>query len=213
MEANCEFSIGFAIDGRVRDAILITQEDAWVGAIEIDGSTRDGAEVTELTKRVDLSEWPDGTRLIVRRERPHPGAQLSIFDNSEGFRHTGFITNTKGDDIESLELAHRGHARVEDRVRNWKDCGLSNLPFEDYVRNQAWVAVSLVAGALISWSQMICFTGALKVAEPKKMRYRIFHVAAVLVRRGRKLVLRLDETWPWASEIVSAFAKLRSAIP
>jgi hypothetical protein len=213
VEANCDFSIGFAIDGRVRDALFITQEDAWVDAIEIDGTPRDGAAVTELTKKVDLSEWPEGTRLIIRRERPHPGAQLSIFDTSEGFRHTGFITNTNGGDIESLELRHRGHARVEDRVRNWKDCGLSNLPFEDYVRNQAWVAVSLVAGALIAWSQMICFERALKVAEPKRMRYRIFHIAAVLVRRGRKLILRLDETWPWAADLVNAFSKLRGAIP
>jgi len=151
--------------------------------------------------------------LIIRRERPHPGAQLTLFDTSEGFRHTCFITNTEGKDIASLELRHRGHARVEDRIRAWKDCGLSNLPFESFVRNEAWVATSLIAGALLAWSQMTCFSGALAKAEPKTMRYRVLHVAAILVRRGRGLVMRIDETWPWANDLSRAFTKLRAAIP
>jgi len=92
-------------------------------------------------------------RVICRRERPHPGAQLSLFDTHAGWRHTCFITNTKGDDIAGLELRHRGHARVEDRVRCWKACGLSNLPFDGFCANEAWVAVSVIAGALLAWSQ------------------------------------------------------------
>jgi len=98
-------------------------------------------------------------------------------------------------------------------VRNWKACGLANLPFESYVRNETWVAVSLIAGALLAWTQMVCFHGALAKAEPKTMRYRVLHVAALLVRRGRGLVLRLDETWPWANDLSEAFTKLRAAIP
>ena len=120
-----------------------------------------------------------------------------LFDSAEGFRHTCFITNTEGTDIAALELRHRGHARVEDRIRNWKDCGLSNLPFDSFVRNEAWVATSLIAGALLAWSQMVCFDGALAKAEPKTMRYRVLHVAALLVHKSRGLILRLDKTWPW----------------
>ena len=149
-------------------------------------------------------------RVICRRERPHPGAQLSLFDTHAGWRHTCFITNTKGDDIAALELRHRGHARVEDRVRCWKACGLANLPFDGFCANEAWVAVSLIAGALLAWSQMTCFDGALAKAEPKTMRYRVLHVAAVLAHRGRDLILRLDETWPWASELATAFTRLRA---
>ncbi len=108
-------------------------------------------------------------RVICRRERPHPGAQLSLFDTAAGWRHTCFITNTVGADIAALELRHRGHARVEDRVRCWKACGLANLPFEGFCANQAWVAVSLIAGALLAWSQMTCFDGALAKAEPKNV--------------------------------------------
>jgi hypothetical protein len=212
-DANFEYSLGFPVTGSVRDALVLAQEEDWARAIETGGRIRDGAEVIELTDLMSLQKWPTSMRVICRRERPHPGAQLSLFDTHEGLRHTCFVTNTKGGDIASLELRHRGHARVEDRVRCQKACGFSNLPFEGFCANQAWVAVSLVAASLLAWSQMMCFSGVLAKAEPKTFRYRILHVAAVLVHRQRDLVLRLDETWPWASELASAFTRLRAAFP
>jgi hypothetical protein len=210
-DANFEYSIGFPISGSVRNALLLAQEEDWVRATELGGGIREGAEVIELTEVCELKGWPENMRVICRRERPHPGAQLSLFDQGEGFRHTCCITNTPDSEVPMLELAHRGHARVEDRVRNWKSCGLQNLPFEDVVRNMAWLQVSLVAGALLAWAQMVCFDGALAKAEPKTLRYRILHVAALLVRRGRGLVLRLDETWPWAGDLALAFGRVRTA--
>ena len=139
-----------------------------------------------------------------------------MFDMSEGFRHTCFITNApkNNGDVPALELRHqRTCAGRGAGVRNWKDCGLANLPFASFTQNLAWVAVSLVAGSLLAWAQMTCLDGELKKAEPKTLRYRILHVAAVLVRRGRRLVLRLDETWPWAPTLQRAFLKLRSTFP
>ena len=212
-EANFDYSIGFPISGSVRDALLLAQEEDWVRARELDDGIRDGAEVIELSELYEVTGWPDDMRLICRRERPHPGAQLSLFDTQAGWRHTCFVTNTSDDDIAALELRHRGHARVEDRVRAWKDCGLANLPFDGFCPNEAWVAVSLIAGALLAWSQMTCFDGALAKAEPKTMRYRVLHVAAVLAHRGRDLIVHLDETWPWASELATAFTRLRAAFP
>ena len=214
-EANIEYSIGHPVDQGVREALLSFQEEDWVEAIEADGTVRDGAQVAELTDLMDLSAWGEDARLICRREHPHPGAQLSLFDTSEGFRHTCFITNASALNFDAavLELRQRGHARVEDRVRCWKDCGLQNLPFASFTQNLTWVATSLVAGALIAWAQMICLDGELKKAEPKTIRYRILHVAAVLVRRGRRLILRLDETWPWAGALRRAFLRLRTAFP
>jgi len=212
-EANFDYSIGFPISGSVRDALLLAQEEDWVHAREFDGVIRAGAEVVELSELYEVEGWPPDMRVICRRERPHPGAQLSLFDTHAGWRHTCFITNTEGADIAALELRHRGHARVEDRVRAWKACGLANLPFEGFCANQAWVAVSLIAGALLAWSQLTCFEGALAKAEPKTMRYRVLHVAAVLARRGRDLVVHLDESWPWASELATAFTRLRAAFP
>ena len=211
--ANFDYSIGFPISGSVRDALLLAQEEDWVRASELDGGIRDGAEVIELTEVCELKGWPPDMRVICRRERPHPGAQLSLFDIGAGWRHTCFITNTEGRDIATLELRHRGHARVEDRVRCWKACGLANLPFDGFCANEAWVAVSVIAGSLLAWSQMTCFDGALAKAEPKTMRYRVLHVAAVLAHRGRDLILHLDETWPWASELATAFTRLRAAFP
>ena len=211
--ANFDYSIGFPISGSVRDALLLAQEEDWVGATELDGRIREGAEVTELTETIELKGWPADMRVICRREHPHPGAQLSLFDTCAGWRHTCFITNTQGDDVAALELRHRGHARVEDRVRCWKACGLANLPFDGFCANEAWVAVSLIAGSLLAWSQMTCFDGALAKAEPKTMRYRVLHVAAVLAHRGRDLIVHLDENWPWSSELATAFTRLRAAFP
>jgi hypothetical protein len=214
-EANIEYSIGHPVDAGVREALLLFQEEDWAEAIESDGTVRDGAQVAELTDLMDLSTWGEDARLICRRERPHPGAQLSLFDTPEGFRHTCFITNANALDFDAavLECRHRGHARVEDRVRCWKDCGLQNLPFASFTQNLAWVATSLLAGALIAWAQMICLDGELKKAEPKTIRNRLLHVAATLVRHGRRLILRLDETWPWAATLRRAFLKLRTALP
>jgi len=212
-DANFDYSIGFPISGSVRDALLLAQEEDWVHAREPDGAIRAGAEVVELSELYEVEGWPSDMRVISRRERPHPGAQLSLFDTDAGWRHTCFITNTKGRDITELELRHRGHARVEDRVRVWKACGLANLPFDGFCANEAWVAVSLLAGALLAWSQMTCFDGALAKAEPKTMRYRVLHVAAVLAHRGRNLVVHLDESWPWTSELATAFTRLRAAFP
>lgn len=215
IEANIEYSIGHPVKAAVREALLCFQEEEWAPAVESDGSVREGAFVAELTDLLDLDAWGIDARLICRRERPHPGAQLSMFDMAEGWRHTCFITNANALQIDAatLELRHRGHARVEDRVRSWKGCGLQNLPFSSFTQNLAWVAVSLIAGALLAWAQMTCFDGSLQTAEPKMFRYRILHVAAVLVRRGRRLVLRLDQTWPWASALRRAFLRLRTTFP
>lgn len=210
---NIEFSLGYAIDGRVRDGLLLVQEEHWEPAVNADGSRRRDAFVVELTNLVDIGPWGEGTRLICRRERPHPGAQLSLFDTAEGWRHTCFITNTAGADIAALEVRHRAHARVEDRVRNWKNTGLANLPFEDYVRNQAWVAASLLASCLLAWTQLVCLDGDLARAEPKTLRYRLLHVAARLATRGRQLHLRIDRTWPWRHQLAHAYNRLRHALP
>lgn len=213
VERNIDYSIGYSIDGRVRDALLLVQEEDWVSATEPGGQRRQGAYVVEVTDLVNLAGWPQACRLIVRRERPHPGAQLSLFDTAEGWRHTAFITSTPGSDIAALELRHRGHARVEDRVRAWKDCGLANLPFESYTRNQAWTALTLLAQCLLSWTQNLCLDGLLARAEPKTLRQRLLHVAARLAHRHRQLYLHIDATWPWNRPLVGAYQRLRLALP
>lgn len=211
-DRHVRFSIGLPVDQRVRDALLVAQEEDWTPAVETDGSARDGAWVTELTGLIEHG-WPDRTRVIARRERPHPGAQLTIFDIAEGFRHQVFITDQTTSDIATLELRHRHRAHVENRIRAAKDTGLRNLPCVDVVCNDAWLQLVLCAQDLIAWTQALCFDGALRVAEPKRLRHRVFHAAAVIARTGRQTIVRFQHTWPWTTDIVTAFGRLRVALP
>ena len=196
-EAGIRFSVGYELTETVRAAILEVPEAAWVQAINGDGDDRDGAWVAELTDRIDLSAWPEGSRLIFRRERPHPGAQFTIFDE-HGYRYTCFLTDQDGNDIAVLELRHRGRARVEDSIRCGKDTGMRNLPHHAFEHNQTWLELSLIAQDLLCWTKLICLTGELATAEPKRLRQRLLHIAAKLVRHGRRTHLKLDRDWPWA---------------
>lgn len=210
-DAGIRFSVGYELGDRVRAAILELPETAWVQAIEADGRAREGAWVAELTGHLDLSAWPAGTRLICRRERPHPGAQFQIFDE-HGYRHTCFLTDQAGQDIAALELRHRGRARVEDSIRHGKDTGMRNLPHHAFEHNQTWLETSLIAQDLLAWTKLVCLTGELARAEPKRLRHRLLHVAARIVRHGRRTRLKLQADWPWADALVAAFKRLR-AIP
>ena len=209
-EAGIRFSVGYEVDERVRGAIASLPESAWQSAIDGDGAKRKGAQVAELTERVDLSTWPQGTRLIVRRERPHPGAQLSVLDCETGYRHTAFITDQTEEDVAALELRHRRRARVEDAIRVGKETGMRKMPFAAFAHNEAWLEVSLLAQALLRWAALLCLDGELALAEPKRVRQRLLHVAGRLVRSGRRVRLRLPRSWPWAEALVAAFERLRA---
>lgn len=209
-DAGIRFSVGYEVDARVREAITELSESAWQSAVDGDGEVREGAQVTELTDRIDLSSWPKGTRLIVRRERPHPGAQLSVFDCEAGYRHTAFITDQGDADIAALELRHRRRARVEDAIRVGKETGMRKMPFAAFAHNEAWLEMSLLAQALLRWAALLCLEGELSLAEPKRVRQRLLHVAGRLVRSGRRVALRLPRSWPWAEALAAAFARLRA---
>jgi hypothetical protein len=172
---------------------------------------RDGAWVAEATGLLDLSAWPPGTRLILRKERPHPGAQLRITD-ADGLRVTGFLTNTThggpARQLADLELRHRRHARVEDRIRAAKDTGLRDLPFHDADQNRIWVAVSALAQDLLAWTARLALPASAASYEPKRLRLRILAVAGRLVRTARRRFLHIDPAWPWAQAITTAQARL-----
>src|SRR3954463_7756791 len=208
-ETRVRFSFGYAIDERVRAAILALPESAWRPAINADGQPREGAWVAELTGQVALDGWPEDSRLIVRRERPHPGAQLT-FTDVDGHRFQCFITDQADRDLAGLETRHRAHAIVEDRVRDLKSTGLSNLPFSAFKPNQAWLQAALVAHDLTVGTQQLLFDGEHAVCEPKRLRYRLLHVAGRLTRHARRLTLHLPADWPWAGEIARVQAPRRA---
>ncbi|MDQ2897373.1 MAG: IS1380 family transposase [Actinomycetota bacterium] len=203
------FSVGYDLTEPVRAAILDLPENAWISALDQDGSERPNGQVSELTGLIDLSSWPEGSRLICRRERAHPGAQLSFTDH-DGHRFQVFLTDQSDPDIAVLERRQRQRARVEDHIRNDKDTGLAKLPFRDFQMNQVWLCLVLIAHDLIAWTQALLLTGALSKAEPKRLRYRLLHVAARLAFHGRRARLRLQRNWPWAGELAAAFAKLKA---
>ncbi|MCA1678135.1 MAG: IS1380 family transposase [Actinobacteria bacterium] len=206
-ERNIRFSVGMDMTEDVRQAVAQIADGDWVPAIAKDGEQREKAFVAELS--LDLAGWPEGSRAICRRERAHPGAQLSLID-TDGFRHQVFMTDQRESDIAKLDLTHRGHARVEDRIRCAKDTGLENLPFHDFERNEAWLELSLIAQDLIAWTKALSLEDELASAEPKRLRYRLLHQAGRIARSGRKTRLRLERSWPWATALAEAFARIRA---
>jgi DDE family transposase len=211
-ERGLGFSFGYGLDARIT-VIVDDLEERWVPAVEADGDPRAGAWVAEVTDLIDLSAWPSGTRLVLRKERPHPGAQLRITD-TEGHRVTGFITDTAdGRGIAALELRHRQHARVEDRIRQAKATGLRNFPCKAWNENQAWLETVLAATDLVCWTRLIGFVDTPELArcEIDAFRYRVLHVAARLTHSARQLHLRIDATWRWAVQIAEGFTRIRAA--
>lgn len=220
VQRGLEFSFGFAVDMRIQDIVDVIPDLCWHPAIQTDAGDgeefRDGAWVAEATGLINLSGWPEGSRLILRKERPHPGAQLT-FTDIDGLRITAFLTNTAPGvvpgQVAGLELRHRQHARVEDRIRQAKATGLRNLPCRGWNENAAWLEVVLCAVDLICWTKQICFADQPDLArcEIQAFRYRVLHVAARLVHGGRRLRLKIDKTWQWATQIAAGFHRLRAA--
>jgi hypothetical protein len=203
------FSFGYELTETVRSAILTTPDDAWVSALEQDGTMRENGQVAELTDRVELSSWPAGSRVIVRRERPHPGAQLSFTDH-DGHRFQAILTDQPDPNIAILERRHRQRARVEDRIRDDKDTGLAKLPFQAFAMNEVWVQIVMLAHDLIIWTQALALDGELSTAEPKRLRYRLLHIAARLAFSARQAKLHLLADWPWTGALKAAFERLKT---
>lgn len=207
-DARIRFSVGYDLTETVRDAITEIADDSWVCALDQNGSPRPNGQVAEITEQLELSGWPTRSRVIVRRERAHPGAQLSFTDH-DGHRFQAILTDQPGE-VAEIERRHRARARVEDHIRNDKDTGLRNMPFRDFEHNRVWLQLVLLAHDLICWTQRLLLSGELARAEPKRLRYRLLHVAARLAFSGRRAKLRLQATWPWATDLAAAFARLKA---
>jgi hypothetical protein len=210
-DAKIGYLVGFDLTKQVRRAILSLPEDAWHPALRQNGQERDGAQVAEITDLLEFYDWPDRSRVIVRRERPHPGAQLS-FTDVDGHRFQATLTDLAGDAVE-LERLHRARANAEDRVRAAKQTGLDNLPFREFALNAVWLELSLIAQDLSVWTQSLCLDGELAICEPKTLRYRLLHTAGRLAFHARRATLRLQASWPWADQLAAAFARLHALPP
>lgn len=206
-----QYSVGFYGMPPIVEALSRVPRQAWRAALDGDGLPREGAQVAELTRYLPdtLRGWPAGMRVIARRERPHPGAQLRLTDDN-GWRITCFATNTVGWSIPDLEVRHRQRARAEDRIRNLKDTGLTNLPFHGFDQNQIWLEITLLAADLLVWTQVLAFTNEpARRWEPKRLRLRLLAVAGRIITSGRRHYLRLPRGWPWSDLIQTGWTAMQ----
>jgi len=208
-EGAIRFSFGFDLSACVREAIVHAPESAWVSAIRADGTEREHSQVVEITNRVKLSSWPEGSRLIARRTQLSEGDQQSFSDH-DGYRLSVLITDLGEESIPALDLIHRAHARVEDRIRESKDCGLQNLPFREFAHNQVWLWLVMLAQDLIAWTKQLCLAEHARAWELKRLRYRLLHQSGRIVRHARQTILRLGKDWAWAGQLAAAFTRLRA---
>jgi hypothetical protein len=239
------YSTGWALGERERAALRLVPEQAWQIAIDGHGDVRERragdacanlscahracwieeAHVTELTGLLregpagdQLKGWPAAMRVFARRERPHPGAQLTLFEAGDGWRYSLWATNrsaaTRGwlGQNAYIDAAHRVQARVEDVIRTGKDTGLGHFPSHDFQVNAAWLTASMIACILLAWLRQLALDSDLARAEPKTLRYRILHTAARLVHGGRRRHLKIQASWPWAEVITTAWRRI-DALP
>lgn len=206
------YSIGFPANDSVKHAVEAIPRQAWRAAIDGDGNPREGAQVAELTSWMPATTrggWPTGIRVIARRERPHPGAQLRLTDH-DGWRITCFATNTTGWRLADLEVRHRQRARAEDRIRGLKDTGLRNLPLHGFAQNQIWLEIVALATDLLTWTQTLAWHDQpARAWEPKRLRFRLLSTAGRITHSARRRRLRLPRGWPWNHVIDSGWSALQ----
>jgi len=212
------FSVGFTVTNQVKDAIALLPDSVWTTAVDAAGTPRrvdesglpvaQIAELTLLLPGLTAAGWPEGMRVLVRRERPHPGADLTVFEQADGWRYQCLATDTPRGQLPFLEARHRAHAHVEDRVKAIKQTGMGRFPSRDFAINQVWLQLALTAADLIAWTQTTLLDGALARVESRQLRYQLLHTAARIVRGQRKVRIKIDANWPWADQLAAAFDRL-----
>ncbi len=221
------YAVGFDVDERIRSVVGEVPETTWATSVRTDGTPRPNGQVTDLTGLLREAPtgdryrtWPRPLRLIARRERPSPGAQLSLFEQHAGFRFQVTGTNlpagldadlpTGHQQVPFAEAAHRLQARVESFIRRGKDTGLRRMPSKKKTINTAWCVAVAMACDLHAWLKLLALDGELATAEPKRLRYRVLHVAARIIHSGRRREIRIPATWPWATAVATMITRIQA---
>lgn len=204
------YSVGFRLPDHTAQIYDAIPQAAWPPAYNADGQPRDGADVAEITDLLDLSGWPAGMRVIVRRERPHPGAQLR-FEDVEGYRLTAFATNTRVGQLADLEVRHRLRARCEDRIRCAKDTGLNRFPLQGFAQNRIWCLIVALASEVLAFCQMLALASTpARRWEPKTIRLRLMTIPAVITRHARHTIIRYKASHPWTGLLLAGLRRLQA---
>lgn len=208
-------NVGFSVVVRKAPQIVAaiskieTDDSRWKPAVRQNGKRRKGAAVAEITDLCDLSKYPTRTRVIVRREPLHPGAQTSLFPSME-YRYWGQITDQKGTPVQ-LDRFLRAHAHVEDNIKHLKTSGLERFPFKSLDANRAWLMLVAMGSDLVRWFQLLCLDGSdLAKAETKTLRWRLWHTPARVIRKAGRDIVRILDDWPDADTILTANRRIHA---
>jgi hypothetical protein len=217
------YTVGWKIGTADEEAIALLPEAAWETALHQDGTVQDGYAVAELTGLNTREGWPTGMRLIVRRVKPsrRQMKNLTAFEIKTGWRYSITAANIRhmwgipgSQHAQWLDVLHRSHATVEDRVRCDKARGLRNLPSQSWTVNRGWMLAVNLAGDLEAWTRLLGLhdMDGLDDAEPDTLRYRLWHLPARLVRHARRRTLKIPDTWPWRTAFTTCWQRL-TALP
>jgi hypothetical protein len=221
---------GWAINTTDEDAIALLPEHVWTAALRQDGTVHeikgpDGErlsyQVAELTGVRDLTGWPEGMRLIVRRVKPsrRDAKKLTAFEKRTGWRYQIVATNIPANQglsgvpgsgqVWFVDALYRDHAEVEDRVKAIKRVGLGMLPSKFWQLNAAWVLAATIAADLDAWTRLLLLHDdpGLAAAEPETIRMKLYHLPARLTAHARRRTLHLDRTWPWTAAFTTAWQR------
>jgi len=216
------FTCGWMITESDEDAIKMLPAKAWQAAVDQDGTVQKNTAVAEITRLMRRAgNWPPGLRWVVRRTKPsrRQAKNLTAFEKATGWRYSIIVTNIPDTGIKEvpgshhpqfIDVLHRQHAVVEDRVRTNKAMGLRNLPSKTWQVNKGWVLAANIAADLDAWCRLLGLYGqdGLKDAEPDTLRYRLWHLPARLARHARKRVLKISATWPWKEAFTTCWQRL-----
>jgi len=214
-----EYSIGWPVDQRTREAVAQVREQDWSTALDAHGTPDLEADVVELTGILrhshggdQMSSWPTDVRVIARRV-PRPAGEQAKLGQDPHWRYGAFATNTTAGQLQWLDARHRTQAHVEDKVKELKAVGAENLPSKDWNRNSAWLQLAALAASLNAWLRHLALDGDLARAEPKALRYRLLGAPARHVTHARKRILKIPPGWAWATDVVNAWDRLQALHP
>ena len=196
------WSITVRLHANMKAAIAGIDDDAWV---DIDYPIGGQAQLAETTYTAGRGSKKRTVRLVVRRTRLTEPAQRRLWPH---WRHHAFITSDDNIDIVAADTFHREHATVELVIRDLKEgAGLDHIPSGHYHANAAWLACAVLAHNLGAWTTLLA--GQPPVTN-RTRRTRLISLAAVIVNRSGRILLRFPTRWPWALEFHRALRALRA---
>jgi hypothetical protein len=218
------YTVGWKMTDADEHAIAGLPETAWQDSLAQDGTVQAECHIAELTGLNTRTGWPARMRLLVRRTRPARRhlKNLTAFERTTGWRYQIVATNIGhmwgiggSHQPQWLDVLHRAHAGVEDRVRTNKAMGLRNLPSSSWQVNSGWVLAANLAADLDAWTRLLGLHDIedLANAEPGTLRYRLLHLPARLSRHARRRRLKISRDWAWRDAFLTCWKRLTALPP